>query len=47
MDDWGFEQIEPWLLVRQSMSVGPLFCVSPAVAGPAAVAVRAVGGRRA
>ena len=27
MDDWGFEQIEPWLKVRQSMPLGPLFCV--------------------
>jgi integrase len=23
MDDWGFEQLEPWLQVRQSMPVGP------------------------
>jgi integrase/recombinase XerD len=27
MDDWGFEQLEPWLRVRQTMPVGPLFCV--------------------
>ena len=27
MDDWGFEQLEPWLAVRRTMPVGPLFCV--------------------
>ena len=27
MDDWGFEQLQPWLQARQSMPVGPLFCV--------------------
>ena len=27
MDDWGFEQLEPWLLARETMPVGPLFCV--------------------
>src|SRR4051812_10644989 len=27
MDDWGFEQLESWLNVRQAMPVGPLFCV--------------------
>src|SRR4051812_8956051 len=27
MDDWGFEQLEPWLIVRKQMPVGPLFCV--------------------
>jgi site-specific recombinase XerD len=27
MDDWGFEQLEPWLQARQTMPVGPLFCV--------------------
>jgi site-specific recombinase XerC len=27
MDDWGFEQLEPWLRARQAMPVGPLFCV--------------------
>ena len=26
-DDWGFEQLEPWLDVRRSLPVGPLFCV--------------------
>jgi integrase len=27
MDDWGFEQLEPWLSTRQAMPVGPSFCV--------------------
>ena len=27
IDDWGFEQLESWLKVRESMPVGPLFCV--------------------
>jgi site-specific recombinase XerD len=27
MDVWGFEQLEPWLTVRRTMPVGPLFCV--------------------
>ena len=27
MDDWGFEQLEPWLRLRRTMPVGPLFCV--------------------
>src|SRR3954454_1145582 len=27
MDDLGFEQLEPWLTVRRTMPVGPLFCV--------------------
>src|SRR4051812_37734344 len=27
MDDWGFEQLEPWLQAREYMPVGPLFCV--------------------
>src|SRR3954453_22661290 len=27
MDDWGFEQLEPWLQARQAMPVDPLFCV--------------------
>ena len=27
MDDWGFEQLEPWLQARETMPVGPLFCV--------------------
>src|SRR5213080_2885424 len=27
MDDWGFEQLEPWLQARERMPVGPLFCV--------------------
>ena len=27
MDDWGFEQLQPWLQAREQMPVGPLFCV--------------------
>jgi site-specific recombinase XerD len=27
MDDWGFEQLQPWLQAREAMPVGPLFCV--------------------
>ena len=27
MDDWGFEQLEPWLRAREQMPAGPLFCV--------------------
>src|SRR3954447_15525975 len=27
MDDGGFEQLEPWLRARETMPVGPLFCV--------------------
>lgn len=31
MDDWGFEQLRPWLTERAKLPVGPLFCV---IAGP-------------
>jgi site-specific recombinase XerD len=27
MDDWGFEQLRPWLAARVELPVGPLFCV--------------------
>jgi site-specific recombinase XerD len=27
MDDWAWEQIEPWLQFRVALPVGPLFCV--------------------
>jgi len=27
VDDWGFEQLAPWLRAREQMPVGPLFCV--------------------
>jgi site-specific recombinase XerD len=27
MDDWGFEQLRPWLAARVKLPVGPLFCV--------------------
>jgi integrase len=28
MDDWAWEQLEPWLKARVQLPVGPLFCVS-------------------
>jgi integrase len=27
MDDWGWERLRPWLEQRNSMPIGPLFCV--------------------
>jgi len=27
MDEWGFEQLRPWLSERERLPVGPLFCV--------------------
>jgi site-specific recombinase XerD len=27
MDDWGWEQLRPWLVARTELPVGPLFCV--------------------
>jgi site-specific recombinase XerD len=27
MDDWGWEELGPWLTVRAELPVGPLFCV--------------------
>jgi site-specific recombinase XerD len=27
MDDWGWEQLRPWLTVRTELPVGPLFCI--------------------
>jgi len=27
MDDWGWEQPQPWLAARVELPVGPLFCV--------------------
>jgi integrase len=27
MDDWAWEQLEPWLQARVALPVGPLFCV--------------------
>jgi integrase/recombinase XerD len=38
MDDWGFEQLEPWLRVRQTMPVGPLLCVISGRAWPPSAA---------
>ena len=31
MDDWAWEQLEPWLQARVELPVGPLFCI---VSGP-------------
>lgn len=31
MDDWAWEQLEPWLTARIELPVGPLFCV---ITGP-------------
>jgi integrase/recombinase XerD len=27
MDDWGWEQMRPWLTARAELPVGPLFCI--------------------
>jgi site-specific recombinase XerD len=27
MDEWGWEQLRPWLSARAELPVGPLFCV--------------------
>jgi site-specific recombinase XerD len=27
MDEWGFDQVRPWLAVREGLPAGPLFCV--------------------
>jgi site-specific recombinase XerC len=27
MDEWGWEQLRPWLTARAELPVGPLFCV--------------------
>ena len=43
MDDWGWEQLRPWLAARAELPVGPLFCI---VDGPHP-GTRVVGGRRA
>jgi integrase len=43
MDDWAWEQLEPWLKARVELSVGPLFCVvnGPTVDGHGAPRRRA------
>jgi site-specific recombinase XerD len=33
MDDWGWEQVAPWIAARRAFPVGPLFCV---ITGPTA-----------
>jgi hypothetical protein len=27
MDDWGWQELEPWLIARVALPIGPLFCV--------------------
>jgi site-specific recombinase XerD len=27
MDEWGWEQVRPWLIARAELPVGPLFCI--------------------
>ena len=27
MDDWGWEQLRPWVEHRAEMPIGPLFCI--------------------
>ena len=33
MDDWGWQQLDPWLKFRMELPVGALFCV---ISGPTA-----------
>ena len=35
MDRWAWEQLEPWLSIRDRLPVGALFCVAPPAAAPA------------
>jgi integrase len=30
MDEWAWEQLKPWLAVRLTLPVGPLFCITTA-----------------
>jgi site-specific recombinase XerD len=48
MDEWGWEQLRPWLATRVGLPVGPLFCIidGPTRGRPwSGVAVRAEFGR--
>ena len=27
MDDWGRQELEPWLIARVALPIGPLFCI--------------------
>ena len=27
MEDWGWQELEPWLIARVALPIGPLFCV--------------------
>jgi integrase/recombinase XerD len=54
MNDWAWEQLEPWLQTRVELPIGPLFCVvngptrarpwAPARSCAASPATRACGG---
>ena len=43
MDDWAWEQLEPWLQARVELPVGPLFCI---VNGPTRGRPRTAGAAR-
>ena len=50
MDEWAWEQLQPWLASRPSLPVGPLFCVikdpRPVALGQAPPLERSSGGPR-
>ena len=33
MDDWGWQELEPWLERRLELPIGPLFCVITGATG--------------
>jgi integrase/recombinase XerD len=43
MDDWAWEQIQPWLTTRVDLPVGPLLCIAT---GPARGRARSPGAAR-
>jgi hypothetical protein len=36
MDDWAWEQLQPWLSARIDLPVGPLLCIATACSAGAA-----------
>lgn len=45
MDEWGWEQLRPWLEFRRGLPVGPLFCaISPPATGAPWSVVRSGNG---
>lgn len=48
MDEWGWEQLRPWLEIRRRLPVGPLFCAinPPATGAPCASSAVRDGFRR-